>query len=634
MNVFRIVFVCFTIFIIGSLKVTTVDASEHVDIEGYTDISHSDISVSFDNLNDPNKLKWAPFDKSNLLKEQDGTFWIHIPITHLDIQHQDQLRLLVYPSPSYFEVYQSNKLIHHVEDVNEKDPITKVSRWHIVTLTDASEDVYIRMKGSIPEHYIAGTESQIIGYLLKTDMIDLISIIGFFVIGLLTLLLYLYNPKFRILIYYAFFIIIHFSVWPLFTYTHTSQLFFQISKTTQFYITVTGQVLSIALLLLLLREIIEERYRTLVKSFIFGYLAVGFIGIIVTYFYNQFVNVLFPTLSIFILINIILALFVSICSLKRQKNIELIIFLSGLIVFILLEISLNLSVTGELTKLVHFIKMIRPFSIVLPGAFIIINRYREADRQVKEYADNLQQLSKKLEEHNIHLEQRVAERTGELKEANRQLEESIQERMAAAVEISALEERNRIAQEIHDIVGHTLTTTIVQIEAGKRLIIKKPEQAIERMETSQKLIRKGLDEIRISVRLLKESEWNYDLQQALQHTIEESKNYAGVQINSSIKRLPSLSMIQKNVIYMALKEGITNGIKHGGARRFYFSLERENGMMTFQLKNNGTSYEQQDFGFGLATMQKRVESLQGKVQILHDNEWNFILDIRFPIVEG
>jgi signal transduction histidine kinase len=298
----------------------------------------------------------------------------------------------------------------------------------------------------------------------------------------MALFLYLYNQKLRLLLFYSLFIIIHFSIWPSVTYLLSKQLFFPMPAVTQFYLTALGQVFAFSLLLLLFREIIYPCYRKWVLWSTCLFAAVGITGTAATAVHANIVILLFPVLGIFMALNMLLILVVSNLSIKRQKNSELILFSSGLILFIFLEIALNLALAANLMHIVNMIKIIRPFTIVLPGALIIIRRYRQADTQAKEYAASLQQLSKQLEVDNRLLEQRVLERTRELEETHQQLVESIQEGTAAAVEIAALEERNRIAQEIHDIVGHTLTTTIVQIEAGKRLIAKQPENLLGVLE--------------------------------------------------------------------------------------------------------------------------------------------------------
>lgn len=633
------------VLILLTLCILPAKVSGYDGLDDYVEVPVSSIEYHLDSSSEqgnssiPADAEWAPYiDKKISSKD---FMWLRIPLSKFqdDQQfprfvsgdHNTKFQLFLYPSPSYYEVYQGNQLIHTLGESKDKDPRKSVPRWDILQLGNNSDDVYIRLKGKIPYLYTLGTKVQIIDYLLKTDAINIVSIIGFFAMGVLSFFLFLYNRRLRLILYYSLFIMVHFSLWPLVSYSLSRQLFFPMPAITQFYFIALGQVIAIMLLLLLFREIIYPGYRKWVLWSIYLFAVVGVLGIAVTAFYNNFVLFLFPLLSIFIAINILLGLVVSILSIKREKNSELILLSSGLILFIVLEITLNLALADNLMHLMNLIKIIRPFSIVLPGALIIINRYRQADAQAKEYAASLQQLSSQLEKDNLLLEQRVLERTKELEETHQELVKSIQQGTEAAVEIAALEERNRIAQEIHDIVGHTLTTTIVQIEAGKRLIAKQPEQATERMETSQMLIRKGLDEIRNSVRMLKDAEWNYDLPKALQNIIKETTEYAGVQIEHLISELPSLTIVQKNVIYMALKEGLTNGMKHGGSRAFFFTLELVDDLIVFQLKNDGKPAYNVDFGFGLTTMKKRVESLQGTLHIRSEEEWNYVLEIRFPV---
>lgn len=153
-----------------------------------------------------------------------------------------------------------------------------------------------------------------------------------------------------------------------------------------------------------------------------------------------------------------------------------------------------------------------------------------------------------------NLEDQVIERT-------HSLERSMSETSAALAEASVYEERNRIAQEIHDIVGHTLTSTILQIEAGKRLLQKKDiESGVERLIEAQDLVRHSLNEIRGSVHMLKEDRYS-DLTVMLKQLIRTTERNAGVVIHAIIYDLPeAMSTAYKKAIYHALQEGLTNGI--------------------------------------------------------------------------
>jgi len=629
------------IFFLFALIILPAKTSGYDGIDDYTEIPPSYIQYQIENpasdsSNMPKETDWSPYTHKNTSGK--GFIWLRLSLSQLhdtdsvnaEVVHKDK-RLFLYPSPAYYEVYQNNQLILKGGDLNSIDPRKNVPRWDMLQLEDPTEDIYVRFHGKMPYLYAIGTSPQLIAYLLKLDVINVISIISFFVIGLMALFLYSYHRKLRLLLFYSLFIIVHFSFWPLITFSLSRQLYFPIPAVTQFYLVVLGEIAAITLLLLLFREIIHPIYRKWVLRAVYLFSIAGISGLAATVFYANMAIFLFPLLSILIACNLVLILTVSILSIKKQRNSELVFFSLGLILFVFFEAIINLALVLDSKGLSDLIKLLRPLTIVLPGALIIINRYRKADAQVKEYAAGLQQLSAQLEEDNRLLEQRVLERTKELEETHEQLIHSIQDGAKASAEIAALEERNRIAQEIHDIVGHTLTTTIVQIEAGKRLIAKQPQQAVERMETSQMLIRKGLDEVRNSVRMLKEAEWKEDLPKALREIMRETAEYADVQIQSFISIDEPLSVNQKTFIYMALKEGITNGIKHGGCNTFIFNLKQEDDLIIFQLKNDGKPASKTDLGFGLTMMKKRAESLQGTLRIYFEEDWNYVLEVRFPV---
>ncbi|WP_239615575.1 AAA family ATPase [Cohnella mopanensis] len=220
------------------------------------------------------------------------------------------------------------------------------------------------------------------------------------------------------------------------------------------------------------------------------------------------------------------------------------------------------------------------------------------------------------------LEDQVEERT-------RSLERSMLETSTALAEASVYEERNRIAQEIHDIVGHTLTSTVIQIEAGKRLMHKDAESAAMRLQEAQDLVRHSLNEIRGSVHMLKEDKYT-DLAAMLNQLIRDTERNTGVIIHAAIDRLPELSTAQKKTIYHALQEGLTNGIRHGGSTEFRFSLDSEGTILRFRLGNNGESNNEIAMGFGLKAMKDRVEQLGGSLSIDSRPNEGFLLRIDLP----
>lgn len=241
------------------------------------------------------------------------------------------------------------------------------------------------------------------------------------------------------------------------------------------------------------------------------------------------------------------------------------------------------------------------------------------------------QMQLELCQLNRSLDDQVRSRTAELEESNRQLHASMQETMHALEEVAVLEERNRIAHEVHDIVGHTLTATLVQIEAAKMLIDKDKVVALEKIGLVQQLIRRGLYDIRIIVRMLKDEIGQADLGASLRRLIKETERLTDVSIEYNVDELPPLGARVKKAIYHALQEGLTNGIKHGESGRFVFSLLLDRDDLLFTLENDGKPYVSNSYGFGLSAMADRVHQLHGSIELVPLEQRGCLLSIRIPL---
>ncbi|CAK4839810.1 unnamed protein product [Aphanomyces euteiches] len=209
----------------------------------------------------------------------------------------------------------------------------------------------------------------------------------------------------------------------------------------------------------------------------------------------------------------------------------------------------------------------------------------------------------------------VQERTADLEQTTQRLQESVRETAATLSELSVQEERNRISQEIHDQVGHTLTTSIVQLEAARMLLERGDQRGLEKLGLSQKLVRKGLDDIRESVRMMKQQGADFKLESAMILLMNQTMEATGIIIDYSFTPLPQLTSMHKKALYHALQEGLTNGIRHGHSTRFRFQLAYTDNKLSFTLWNNGLSYKPSELGFGLETMQERVIQLGGTLQL-------------------
>jgi signal transduction histidine kinase len=225
----------------------------------------------------------------------------------------------------------------------------------------------------------------------------------------------------------------------------------------------------------------------------------------------------------------------------------------------------------------------------------------------------------------------------ELKIKNKQMENiyiKLKKNAEELQEMTILKERNRIAREIHDTVGHTLTTVLVEIEAGERLVNVNPELSVEKIKLAKGQVRKGLNDIRTSVRMLQSGKEILDFDISLKLLIEETTKFGEVFIKYNIEKLPKLSEEVKTTIYRAHQEGLTNGIKHGKSTAFVFRLDLENGNLKFLLQDNGIGTDKIINSFGLMVMEERTRELGGIFNLTSKSGEGFEIYISIPVGEG
>jgi signal transduction histidine kinase len=188
------------------------------------------------------------------------------------------------------------------------------------------------------------------------------------------------------------------------------------------------------------------------------------------------------------------------------------------------------------------------------------------------------------------------------------------EMLSQQVEILATAlERARIARDIHDSLGHTLTGLGIQLEAVQKLQQRYPEQAQRSLLTAQHLTDQCLQDVRRSLSTLRDS--NFNLNEAVAALIEQSQ-YQGFNIRLDF-RLPQLPLQMSHQIYCIVREGLMNVQKHAHATEVSLVGSSCADMLVLELKDNGRGFDlaQSKTGFGVRGMQERVQILHGHFMI-------------------
>lgn len=176
--------------------------------------------------------------------------------------------------------------------------------------------------------------------------------------------------------------------------------------------------------------------------------------------------------------------------------------------------------------------------------------------------------------------------------------------------MAILKERNRIAGEIHDSVGHQLTTALVQMEAVSMLIDGDLDQAKRRLDIVRDQVRMGLNELRNSIRELKDESYE-DYNEVLQNFAQRVTATTGVTVDTEFRRTDTIPMNIRKIIFYMCMESITNAIRHGRCKTIWWNIEMCDENILVSIENDGIIPDKINPGFGLSRMKSKLEEIHG-----------------------
>jgi signal transduction histidine kinase len=183
------------------------------------------------------------------------------------------------------------------------------------------------------------------------------------------------------------------------------------------------------------------------------------------------------------------------------------------------------------------------------------------------------------------------------------------ERLSAEVaELAAANERNRLAREIHDTLGHYLTVIHVQLEAAKALMPAEPERGLTAINHAQALARDGLTAVRQSVKSLREGtrvEGIVEQLEALVASVREESFRATLEVEGTPR---PVSVHVALAVHRTALEALTNVRRHASASRVEVLLAfLPHGLVRLRVHDDGRGSEVLDGGFGLTGIRERAE---------------------------
>src|ERR1700722_7641104 len=173
--------------------------------------------------------------------------------------------------------------------------------------------------------------------------------------------------------------------------------------------------------------------------------------------------------------------------------------------------------------------------------------------------------------------------------------------------LATLAERERIARDLHDVLGHTLSVIILKSELAGKLMDRDPQRAGNEIREVEQISRQALSEVRDAIRGYRSKGLSAELAQA-KSTLET----AGVAVKCETTRL-ELPALHEGVLSMAVREAVTNVVRHAHARSCILRLAQQNGSCHLEIEDDGCGGIVAE-GNGLRGMRERVEMLGGTLK--------------------
>lgn len=229
-----------------------------------------------------------------------------------------------------------------------------------------------------------------------------------------------------------------------------------------------------------------------------------------------------------------------------------------------------------------------------------------------------------------------------LKKANEDLNSRIEElagKLHAGSEyeaqlryLSQIEERNSLAQKIHDRVGHTIAGSIIQLEAASLIIEKDSKKAADMVRNVTENLKEGMESIRSTLRSIKPASEQLGVNR-LKLILDEFMYSNRIKTSFSFEgRLDAVTYTQWSIMIDNMREALTNSLKHSSATEVRVRLEVMNKLIKLEIKDNGRGAGEVIKGMGLTGMEERTEAAGGK--LILDGSRGFSVITLLPVETG
>jgi len=207
-------------------------------------------------------------------------------------------------------------------------------------------------------------------------------------------------------------------------------------------------------------------------------------------------------------------------------------------------------------------------------------------------------------------------------------------------ELATLRERERLARDLHDTLGHQLVTLTVQLEAAQRLVAVDPSRASTMLEEMQKVSRSSTTDLRGALDNLRTSSLDgRPLTAALRALCTDASQRFALAVDCRVAEgAEALPLKVAEVLWCVAQEGLTNAGRHAQSRHIHVSLKLNPKEIFLQVADDGIGLppgaENKPGHYGLRGLRERVEGLGGIFTTTTVEGGGTVIEARLPIIAG
>ncbi len=240
----------------------------------------------------------------------------------------------------------------------------------------------------------------------------------------------------------------------------------------------------------------------------------------------------------------------------------------------------------------------------------------------------------------------------ELTQAHNELSEAHQKLADTAAqeqELAVLRERNRLAREMHDTLGHALVLVTVKLEVAQRLRERNPERSNQELAATQQIVRESMNELRASIADLRSPTLAHEpVRQALSRSAQDMAQRTGVHVTYDMQ--PDIEDLPEQIeetLWKVGQEAITNIEKHAHANNVLLHISKCDETVHMCIEDDGvglprdycrhkangqTAYTSPAGHYGLSGMTERIEQIGGTLSLKPGTEHGTVVEVVLPLV--